>query len=125
MKSNIIQIIIFCILFLVQIKIPIASGERTFFSYILPWFLIIPRGAYLIKIFGFPINKRFAPIGEVAIYIFTMFLFLMALYKKHFSINIYGIIANIIITIVIISIEVVESMMYVYIYENQEEKNNV
>jgi len=47
----------------------------------------------------------------------------MALYKKHFKVNVIGIIVNIIITIIVISIEIVESMMYVYVYESQEEVN--
>ncbi len=123
MKANILQIIVYCVFFIIQLKIPIASGQRTFFSYILPWFLIIPRCAYLVRIFGFPVNKKFAPIGECIIYVFTMFFFLMALYKKHFKVNVIGIVVNILITIIVISIEIVESMMYVYVYESQEEVN--
>lgn len=121
MLYNIFNIAVLTAVFIVQLFVPMAEGGRTYFAYIVPWLLFIFRGLFVLKIFGIPVRVKIPMTGEAAVYGFTMFFFLSALYKKGFEVNPVGIAANIVCLIIVLALEIVEENIFVYEYREVEE----
>lgn len=121
MKYNIFNIVLLILITMIQILIPMGENGRTYYSYFLPWFSIIFKTCFILKLFGLPISIKFIFCGEIGIYFFTMFFFLSALYKKQFEISIFGITINILCTLIILILFLIENSIFVYEHIEKKE----
>lgn len=122
MTYNIINIILLIVITIVQIFLPIAE-DRTYFTYIVPILTIIFRIMFVCRTFGVPIKVKIPPIGEIVVYLLTMFFFFSSYYKKRFELNYTGIIINVILILVILISEFVESQLFIYEYREIEDED--
>jgi len=102
--------------------VPIGQ-DRTYFSYYIPYLLIITRLFFLGRTLGIPIPKAIAPVSELAILSLSLFFFAMAVYKHNFYVNTFGLIAVIGITLLIIAMETIHDVMLVYVLVDDDEEN--
>lgn len=123
MVYNIVNIVLLVIITLVQMFLPMAEGI-TYFTYIIPILTIVFRAMFVCRTFGVPIKVKVPPIGEIVIYLLTMFFFFSSYYKKRFELNYAGIIINVILVLVILISEFVESQLFIYEYKDVEDDNN-
>jgi len=119
MTYTIIHAALFIMLTLVQMAIPIGQ-DRTYFSYYIPYLLIIARMLFLGRTLGIPIPKVIAPVSEFAILSLSLFFFAMAVYKHSFYVNALGIAVIIGITLFIIALETIHDVMHVYVLVDEE-----
>ena len=111
---------IFLVLTLVQMSVLIGP-DRTYFSYYLPYLLIIARLLFLGRTLGIPIPKAIAPVSELTILSLSLFFFAMAVYKHNFYVSILGLAAVIGSTILIIALETIHDALHVYILVDEDE----
>lgn len=121
MVYNTFNILLIIIITTLQIFIPIAEEGRTYYSYFIPWLLIVFRGCFVLKTFGFPIHMKVPLLGEIGVYFFSMFIFLSAFYKKRFDVYTFGIIINVICVIIIISSILIEDTIFIYEHRKKED----
>lgn len=121
MRFNIFNIAFLIVMTLTQMIVPIAQ-ERTYFSYVIPVACILFRLMFVAKTFGFPINAKVPPMGELTIYILTMFFMLSAYYKKRFPLEPVGIVVITVSVLFIMIIEFIEDQLFIYEYREIEEE---
>jgi hypothetical protein len=68
---------------------------------------------------GIPFPKSIAPVSELIILSLSLFFFAMAYYKHAFQVNIIGLAAVIIMTLLIIALEVIHDTLHVYVLEDE------
>jgi len=120
---NIFNIVVLIIVFIIQLFVPMAEGDRTYFAYIVPWLAVVFRGLFVIKTFGIPVPAKIPIIGEIGVYAFTMFFFLSALYKKGFEVSTAGIILNVACLLTVLALELIEENLFVYEYREVEKSD--
>ena len=123
MTYTIAHAVTFIVLTLIQMSVPIGL-DRTYFSYYIPYLLIIARLLFLGRTLGVPIPKSIAPVSELAILALSLFFFAMAIYKHSFYVNIIGLAAVIGITLLIIILEVIHDTMHVYVLVDEGDEDN-
>lgn len=124
MIFNIFNIVLLIILTTVQGLMPIADSGRTYFSYIIPWISVVFRSLFVLKTFGIPVSVRVTIFGDILVYLFSMFFFLSAYYKKGFSIYLSGIVINIICIAVVLATEIIEDNLFIYEYREEKSSND-
>lgn len=97
--------------------------DRTYFSYFLPYLLIITRLLFLGRTLGIPIPKTIAPVSELAILSLSLFFFAMAVYKHNFEVYIFGVAIVIGITLIIIVLEVIHDTLHVYTLIDEDDED--
>lgn len=120
MVYNTFNIILMVIITIAQMFIPIAEGY-TYFSFIVPVLTIIFRTMFVCRTFGVPIKSKVPPIGEIVVYLFTMFFFFSSYYKKRFELNIPGLVIDTILIAVVLISEFIEANLFIYEYKEIED----
>jgi hypothetical protein len=123
MTYTITHAVIFVVLTLIQMTLPIGQ-DRTYFSYYIPYLLIVTRLLFLGRTLGIPIPKAIAPVSELAVLSLSLFFFAMAVYKHSFYVNTIGIITVIGITLLIIALQTIHDVMHVYVLVDEDDEEN-
>lgn len=111
--------------YIIQSNLPLFAEDKTMISYFFPFFIIIFRLLFFLKLLGIPIPKNVAAYGELVMFFLGMVLMIMTSYNKGYTFNIINMCIVFIITMVTVVAEILNETfvhtILVAVDENEKE----